>query len=192
MRDRVEHRRLPRAVDGDRDDVRLLARLQAADAIAQAKRLGTAPRRQFQRLSRRQRAADLLDVTLCSSAAVRIASNISRSLLLAAPSVPEPRPQARRDIHCGTAATPLASFMLLSGLCASPTPRFLQNLHVGVVQPHRVRGKRSAVPHTEDCRDTAVGDRCCASLLTILISSFVSARWISNGTPYLLASARAA
>ena len=47
---------------------------------------------------------------------------MSRSLLLAAPSVPRPTatPAAR---YFGTGAAPLASFMLLSGLCAMPTAR---------------------------------------------------------------------
>ena len=47
---------------------------------------------------------------------------MSRSLLLAAPSVPRPSatPAAR---YFGTGAVPLASFMLLSGLCETPTPR---------------------------------------------------------------------
>ncbi len=47
---------------------------------------------------------------------------MSRSLLLAAPSVPRPTgTPARRN--AGTGAVPLASFMLLSGLCETPTPR---------------------------------------------------------------------
>ena len=59
---------------------------------------------------------------LARNDAWRIASNMSRSLLLAAPSVPRPSatPAARYPV---TGAVPLASFMLLSGLCDTPTPR---------------------------------------------------------------------
>ena len=55
----------------------------------------------------------------------RIAPNMSRSLLLAAPSVPRPSamPAAR---YLVTGAVPLASFMLLSGLCDTPTPCFFR------------------------------------------------------------------
>ncbi len=53
---------------------------------------------------------------------MRIASNMSRSLLLAAPSVPRPSATPARR-YAVTGAVPLASFMLLSGLCDTPTPR---------------------------------------------------------------------
>jgi hypothetical protein len=56
------------------------------------------------------------------NAATRIASNMSRSLLLAAPSVARPTETPARK-YAGTGATPLAVFMLLSGLCEMPTLR---------------------------------------------------------------------
>jgi hypothetical protein len=61
-----------------------------------------------------------LVTSLCRKAACRAASNMSRSLLLAAPSVPRPTaiPAARIAM---TGAVPLASFMLLSGLWETPT-----------------------------------------------------------------------
>ena len=67
---------------------------------------------------RRGDAVGSLLASLCRNAAWRIASNMSRSLLLAAPSVPRPTatPASR---HFVTGAVPLASFMLLSGLCDS-------------------------------------------------------------------------
>ena len=49
-----------------------------------------------------------------------MASNMSRSLLLAAPSVPRPT-LTPADRMATTLAEPLASFMLLSGLCDTPT-----------------------------------------------------------------------
>ena len=61
--------------------------------------------------------------TLCSKVAKLISSSISRLLLLEAPSVPKPT-QTPAFNNCGTGATPLASFILLPGLCATRTLYF--------------------------------------------------------------------
>ena len=58
---------------------------------------------------------------LASSAALSISSNMSRSLLLAAPSVPRPRRSPSASIS-RTGAAPEASFMLLWGQWATPAP----------------------------------------------------------------------
>ena len=85
---------------------------------------------------------------LARNDACRMASNMSRSLLLAAPSVPRPSatPAAR---YFPTGAVPLASFMLLSGLCDTPTPRRLRILHVLVVHPHAMGGERPRPPEPD-------------------------------------------
>ena len=87
-------------------------------------------------------------LTLCRSAANRIASNMSRSLLLAAPSVPSPTvtPAAR---YSGTGAMPLASFMLLSGLCDTGNLMTAENLHVGRIDPDAVIRNRSRSPEPD-------------------------------------------
>ncbi|MND01732.1 hypothetical protein D3C83_208400 [compost metagenome] len=53
----------------------------------------------------------------------RISSNMSKLLLLAAPSVPKETVMPRRSM-AGTGAMPLASFKLLPGLWETETPRW--------------------------------------------------------------------
>ena len=68
----------------------------------------------------------LLRTTFANRAASRTSSNISRSLLLAGPSVPIPTLHPMSNIS-GTGAIPLESFRLLEGLCAMPAPCFFNS-----------------------------------------------------------------
>ena len=76
--------------------------------------------------------------------------------MLAAPSVPRPSatPAAR---YSGTGAVPLASFMLLSGLCETPTPRAFSIAMSSSVDPDAVRRERPGAQKPIDCRDTPTG-----------------------------------
>src|SRR5262249_45381794 len=124
--------------------------------------------------------------SLARNDAWRIASNISRSLLLAAPSVPRPT-ATPADRYLGIGAAPLASFMLLSGLCATPTAcRFKMALSSSVTQTPcaaSVFGPQNAI----DSRYAA------GVILYWLranwISSSVSEKWMMTGTPYFRPSA---
>jgi hypoxanthine phosphoribosyltransferase len=91
VRDRVVHRRLARRPVSHDDEVGALAHLERADAIRQARAARAPPMVAISSASGRGSARGSLRTSLCSNAACRIASNMSRSLLLAAPSVPSPR-----------------------------------------------------------------------------------------------------
>ena len=117
---------------------------------------------------------------------------MSRSLLLAAPSVPRPSlaPAAR---YAGTGAVPLASFMLLSGLCDTPTP-CVTSVAMSSGDTQTPCAARTCGPvqklndssHAVGLRPGGVFSRACFT------SSSVSARWISIGTPCFCARSRAA
>ena len=109
---------------------------------------------------------------------------MSRSLLLAAPSVPRPTGTRARRI-AGTGAVPLASFMLLSGLCETPTPRVARMRDVGRRHVDGVGGERSragcpTIARSRCSRDIAPAWPC-AACRAIAISSRVSARWMMSG-----------
>ena len=93
--------------------------------------------------------------------------------------------------YAGTGAVPLASFMLLSGLCETPTPAPRPGAMSALRDPDAVRAEHVRRRGTRGCRGTPTGDgltRSCA----VLASSRVSARWISVGTPCRCARSRAA
>ena len=88
-----------------------------------------------------------------------------------------------------TGATPLASFMLLEGQCATPTPRafriamsasFTHTQCAATVRPFSTPSESSVL--------VGVMWRLASSSS---FSFLVSERWISSGALYLLASARA-
>ena len=84
-------------------------------------------------------------VTFCSLAARSISSNMLKSLLLpAGPSGPRPTLMPSASIRT-TGATPLASFMLLEGQCATPTPRAFRIAMSASFDPHAMRGHGAAV-----------------------------------------------
>ena len=132
-------------------------------------------------------------VTFCSLAARSISSNRLKSLLLpAGPSGPRPDGEIRAPACLVTGATPLASFMLLDGQCATPTPRALQDRQIGVVHPHGVRGDACGRSTRPGRRASCVGVMRALAPASSSFSFLVSERWISSGALYLLASARAA
>ena len=99
------------------------------------------------------------------------------------------RASRRRPGTSSTGAVPLASFMLLSGLCDTPTPRRFRIAMSVVGHPDAVRGQRRRSPEADrlEIRRSASAGAARARSST---SSSVSARWIRTGTSYLRASAR--
>ena len=109
VREWIVHRRLPRSRHRDRDEVGSLA-LAPADPISFSSPSARAP--SIVAIWSASRAGTALGSLVCSfarNAACRIASNMSRSLLLAAPSVPRPTtiPAARITDDPGGAARQL-------------------------------------------------------------------------------------
>ena len=88
-----------------------------------------------------------------------------------------------------TGAVPLASFMLLSGLCDTPTSCRFEHRDVLVGDPDAVRGQRRRAPEADRLEIAGRRERGSA-LASVLTSSSVSARWMSSGTLYFIASAR--
>ena len=120
-------------------------------------------------------------VTFCSLAARSISSNMLKSLLLpAGPSVPSPTATPAASILT-TGATPLASFMLLEGQWATPTPRaFRIAMSASVTQTPCAAMVRPLKTPSES--STCVG----VILRLASVSSFsflVSERWITSGVP---------
>ena len=117
-----------------------------------ARRSCAADRRHLQRLAAGTAVGSLV-TSFCRNAACRIASNMSRSLLLAAPSVPSPTvmPAAR---YSGTGAMPLASFMLLSGLCDTATLTALEDRDVLRRGPTPCAPPASGAPRNRSTPDT--------------------------------------
>ena len=123
MRHRVEHRRLAGAVHRDRDDIRLLTGFEAADAIAQAERLGAAACREFEGLARRERLrverGHLLQQRRHAHRLEHVEIVVARRAVRAEArvhAVRDPfrsRPRCRSRVSC-----------CCSGLCDTPTPRF--------------------------------------------------------------------
>ena len=190
VRDRIVQRRLPRRCASTHDHVGALAGLERTDLRLEPQRAGPADRRHLQRRGGRHRARIARSRACAETRPCRIASNMSRSLLLAAPSVPSPTvtPAAR---YFGTGATPLASFMLLSGLCETPTPRPSESRCPPSCHPDAVRRQRARRPEANRIEIAAGVSRVtarCDRLHLVL----VSARWMMSGTSYLRASARAA
>ena len=127
--------------------------------------------------------------SLCRKAAWRIASNMSRSLLLAAPSVPRAtvRPAF---IAFTTGAAPLASFMLLSGLCDNATPCVFR---IAMSASVRCTPCAATAGVSQNPRESkyAAGERWCFAIDSTT-SSRVSARCVSSGTPNVRARSRVA
>ena len=129
-------------------------------------------------------------VTFCSLAARSISSNRLKSLLLpAGPSGPSPTARSSASMRT-TGATPLASFILLDGQCATPTPRaFRIAISASSTQTPCAATVRPLKTPSES--STLVGVMCrCASASSF--SFLVSERWMISGALYLLASAREA
>ena len=85
--------------------------------------------------------------TFCSKRASRISSHMSRSLLLAAPSVPKPTRTPAASISA-TGEMPEAIFMFEVGLCMTPTFRLGQYWDLGLGRPDDVCGDGRAVKKT--------------------------------------------
>ena len=157
MRHRIVHRRLARAesidtmirsarLPGSSDPIMPLQpqRARAADGRHVQRRRAPAPRvgslrRQLVQERRLPHRLEHVEVVVAGGA---VGAEAERD--------------AGRQVF-GTGAVPLASFMLLSGLCDTPTPCRFENLRCPRRRPRRRAPRASAGPRSRSIRDTPTG-----------------------------------
>ncbi len=165
MRNRVEHRRLPGAVHGDGDEIGLLAgsRLPMRSPCP----IASAPRRVASSSTCRAGSA-------CGSPVVDLVQQRGKphglehvEVVVAGGAVrAEPGAHAARQPlrHGGDAARELHVAL---GIVRHADTGLRQDVHVGVVQPHRVRGDRTAVQTPERIQEARSATSRCASCIDL-------------------------
>ena len=175
VRHRIVHRRLPRAAIETTMQVGVLARLRACRCVfSMPSAARPVDRRHLERDRRRDRARIAGDELVQER---RLAHRLEHVEVVVAGGAVGAEADVTPALRiASTGAMPLASFMLLSGLCETPTCRARQDGDVAGRQPDGVRGQRScAVPEAERLevpRSASAGTSSC----DVLTSSLVSAR----------------
>ena len=161
VRDRIVHRRLPRARHRRRS-IRSARFPASSEPIRSAMPSARAPLDRRHRRARRARArpADRRVASLCRNAAWRIASNMSRSLLLAAPSVPSPTGDAGRAHRRHRRGAARQLHVALGIVRHADLPPG-EHLDVGRRRARRRARPACAAPRSRATRDSAVGDSWC-------------------------------
>ena len=130
-------------------------------------------RRHLDRDRRGNRAGIARDVSLCRNAAWRIASNMSRSLLLAAPSVPRPTGMPAARI-AGDRRDAAGQLHVALGIVRDADVPARQDLDVVRRQVDAVRRDRPRPPEAQRLEDTPVGVGLILLVRAVLTSSLVS------------------